>query len=95
MTTAGLPPHVWFVLWRRRLWAVRREGRLAVAALAVGTILAVVTGLLVIGFAGVWPGVAVAAAGVASVAVWFERIKRAHADYTLSELPPSRRIIGG
>jgi hypothetical protein len=82
--TDPLPPHIWFLIGKGRFWAIRREGRMLMAKLAV---LTVVFGFGAIFLAGLvhWAvGIGVGIIGVGWSQWWFSRIRKQHTDHSIS-----------
>jgi hypothetical protein len=75
---------IWFAVRWRRLWAVRREGNIAMAKYAGATIVSAFAGILLAAFVNLHVGVAVFATGFGLSFWWFKALQRRHTDYSVS-----------
>jgi len=75
---------IWFAVRWRRLWAVRREGNIAMAKYAGATIVSAFAGVLLSAFVNLFVGIAVFAAGF-GLSFWrFTALQRRHTDTTIT-----------
>jgi O-antigen/teichoic acid export membrane protein len=79
-----LPPHVWFLMWRGRFWAIRREGKIMMAKLAGLTVVFGLAAVLLAGFVHWAVGIAFGVLGIGWSQWWFSRIRRQHTDYSMT-----------
>ncbi|QPC93450.1 hypothetical protein [Mesorhizobium sp. INR15] len=81
----GLPREdIWFALRWRRLWAVRREGNIAMAKYAGATVLSAFAGILLMAFVNLYVGVACFAICFGLSFWWLKALQRQHTDYTIT-----------
>jgi hypothetical protein len=81
--TVDLPDSVWFLVHRRRLWPIRREGRVAILTYYFTVVPLRIGAGLMAAFIHPWVGLAVAAIGFGLVLWRFLLLLRRHADYTV------------
>jgi hypothetical protein len=75
---------IWFAVRWRRLRAVRREGKIAMAKFAAAAIVSAFAGVLLIAFVNVFLGIAVFSAGFGLSLSWFTALQRRHTDYSIT-----------
>ena len=82
---SGLPREdIWFAVRWRRLWAVRREGNIAMAKYAGATVAVALAGILLAAFVNLFVGIAVFAIGFGLSFWWFKALQRRHTDYSIT-----------
>jgi hypothetical protein len=82
--TDPLPPHVWFLVWRGRFRAIRREGTILVAKLFLLTIASGISGVLLAAFVHWTARVAVGLTGIGWSQWWFSQVRKQHTDYSMT-----------
>ena len=75
---------IWFAVRWRRLWAVRREGNIAMAKYAGATVAVALAGILLAAFVNLYFGIAVFAIGFGLSFWWFKALQRRHTDYSIT-----------
>ncbi|WP_137929970.1 hypothetical protein [Mesorhizobium comanense] len=82
---SGLPrEEIWFAVRWRRLWAVRREGNVAMAKYAGATVVSAFAGILLAAFVNLYVGIAVFAIAF-GLSFWrFKALQRRHTDYSIT-----------
>ena len=75
---------IWFAVRWRRLWAVRREGNIAMAKYAGATVAVALAGILLAAFVNLFVGIAVFAIGFGLSFWWFKALQRRHTDYSIT-----------
>jgi len=75
---------IWFAVRWRRLWAVRREGKIAMAKYAAATVVAAFTGILLAAFVNLYAGIALFASCFGLSFWWFKALQRSHTDYSIT-----------
>ena len=75
---------IWFAVRWRRLWAVRREGNIAMAKYAGATVAVALAGILLAAFVNLYVGIAVFAIGFGLSFWWFKALQRRHTDYSIT-----------
>ena len=75
---------IWFAVRWRRLWAVRREGNIAMAKYAGATVVAAFAGILLAAFVNLYVGIAVFAIGFGLSFWWFKALQNRHTDYSVT-----------
>lgn len=82
---ATLPrEEIWFAVRWRRLWAVRREGNIAMAKYAVATVASAFAGILLAAFVDLYVGIAFFAVCFGLSFWWFTALQRRHTDHSVS-----------
>ena len=75
---------IWFAVRWRRLWAVRREGNVAMAKYAGATVASAFAGILLAAFVHLVVGIAVFAVGFGLSFWWFKALQRRHTDNSIT-----------
>ena len=84
MMATQLPrDEIWFAA-RWRLWAVRREGNIAMTKYAGAIVVSAFAGILLATFVNLYVGIAIAAIGFGLSFWWFKALQRRHTDYSIT-----------
>ncbi|QKD17805.1 hypothetical protein [Mesorhizobium sp. NZP2077] len=84
MATQRPKEDIWFAVRWRWLWAVRREGNIAMAKYAGATVVSAFAGVLLAAFVNLYVGIAVFAIGFGLSFWWFKALQRSHTDYSIT-----------
>jgi len=90
--TDPLPPHIWFIVWRARFWAIRRQGDIMIAKLALSTLAVAIVGFLLAGFVHWVVGVVFGILGIGLTQWRLNSVRRQHTDDTMTLEEWKRRL---
>jgi hypothetical protein len=82
--TDPLPPHIWFLVWRGRFWAIRRQGDIMIVKLLLSTMAVAIVGFLLAGFVHWVVGVAFGTVGIGVTQWRFNSVRKQHTDHTMT-----------
>jgi hypothetical protein len=79
-----LPPDVWFLIWRKRFWSIRRQGDILIAKLAISTVAVAVVGFVLAIIVHWVVGVVFGVVGVGVTQWRFNSIRRRHTNSSMT-----------